>query len=290
MPATGPEAKAAGPSHPGSLLVVKYGGAAMGDQDLAASWAADVVSLCRNGQQALVVHGGGPALTRTLKRLGIEAAFVDGHRVTDAETAQVAEMVLSGSINKRVVSLLERAGGRAVGLSGADASLLRVRPHRPGGRDIGFVGAIESVQVGLLLLLLDHGYLPVLSSTASDDQGQPSNVNADSVAGAVAAALTASRLVFLSDVPGVLAGGTVQRLLSASQVRVLLEQGEAAGGMRPKLEAALAALAGGVPRVHLLDGRVPHILVDELSGGVVLGTLVVADGDPILAESRQPHS
>jgi acetylglutamate kinase len=264
------------------LLVVKYGGAAMGDEELAASWAGDVVQLGREGWRVLIVHGGGPALTRTIRRMGIETTFVDGHRVTDADTAEVAEMVLSGMVNKRVVCLLNRAGGRALGLSGTDAELLAVSPHRPGGRDIGFVGAVDSVNVEPLVLLLDNGYIPVLSSTASDSQGRPMNVNADSMAGAVAAALGASRLIFLSDVPGVLVGGQLQGVLSASGAAALLASGEAGGGMRPKLEAALKALAGGVPRVGLVDGRVRHILAGEVTAGGGLGTLVVGDGDPIL--------
>jgi acetylglutamate kinase len=264
------------------LLVVKYGGAAMGDEELAASWAGDVVQLAGDGWRVVVVHGGGPALTRTMKRMGIESTFVDGHRVTDADTAEVAEMVLSGTINKRVVSLLIRAGGRALGLSGTDAGLLQVRPHRPGGRDIGFVGAVDSVNVEPLLLLLDNGYIPVLSSTASDPQGRPTNVNADSVAGAVAAALRASQLVFLSDVPGVLVGGRLQGVLSVTEAATLLASGEAGGGMRPKLEASLEALAGGVPRVGLVDGRVRHILTGEVAAGGGMGTLVVGDDDPIL--------
>jgi acetylglutamate kinase len=266
------------------LLVVKYGGAAMGDQELAASWAGDVVQLGRDGWRVVVVHGGGPALTRTMKRMGIETVFVDGYRVTDADTAEVAEMVLSGTINKRVVSLLNCAGGHALGLSGTDAGLLAVRPHRPGGRDIGFVGAVESVNTEVLLLLLDHGYLPVLSSTASDTEGRPMNVNADSVAGAVAAALGASLLVFLSDVPGVLVAGELKRVLSVAAAAELLATGEAGGGMRPKLEASLEAVAAGVPRVSLVDGRVCHILAREVVAGEGLGTLVVGDGDPLLGD------
>lgn len=259
------------------IIVVKYGGAAMGDDALADAWARDVVLLEHVGLRPVVVHGGGPALTRTLQRMGIETTFVDGQRVTSAEGAQIAEMVLSGRINKEVVSRLNRAGARAVGLSGTDAGLLRVRRHLPGGRDIGFVGEVEKVDTAALLLLLENGYIPVLSSTAADAAGQPHNINADLVAGAVAAALQARKLIFLSDVPGVLVDGELKVSLSASAARAVLDSGRATGGMMPKLQAALSALASGVPRVHLVDGRLPHALLLEILTDQGAGTLVVPD-------------
>lgn len=258
----------------GALIVVKYGGAAMVDDALADSWARDVVLLEHVGLRPLVVHGGGPALTRTMERMGIETRFVEGHRITDAESAEVAEMVLSGRINKEVVSRLNRAGGPAVGLSGTDAGMLRVSRHRPGGRDIGFVGTVEAVDTKPLRLLLDGGYTPVLSSTAADADGQPHNINADLVAGAVAAAMGATKLVFLSDVPGVMRDGALCRQLSAAGARALLDTGEAAGGMRPKLEAGLQAISAGVPKVHYLDGRMPHALLLELLTDRGVGTLL----------------
>jgi acetylglutamate kinase len=269
----------------GALVVIKYGGAAMVDDDLADSWARDVVLLEHVGLLPLIVHGGGPALTRTMQRMGIETRFVDGHRVTDAESAEVAEMVLSGRINKQVVSRLQRAGGRAVGLSGTDAGMLRVRRHRPGGRDIGFVGVVDAVDTGPLRLLLENDYIPVLSSTAADVEGQTHNINADVVAGAVAAAMGASKLIFLSDVRGVMADGELCRTLDAGGVQKLLDAGEASGGMRPKLGAALEALAAGVPRVHLVDGRLPHALLLEILTDRGVGTLVVDKEDPILEEA-----
>jgi acetylglutamate kinase len=259
------------------IIVVKYGGAAMGDDALADAWARDVVLLEHVGLRPVVVHGGGPALTKTLQRMGIETTFVDGQRVTSAEGAQIAEMVLSGRINKEVVSRLNRAGARAIGLSGTDAGLLRVRRHLPGGRDIGFVGEVEKVDTAALLLLLGNGYIPVLSSTAADASGQPHNINADLVAGAVAAALQARKLIFLSDVPGVLVHGELKVSLSASAARAVLDSGQATGGMMPKLQAALSALASGVPRVHLVDGRLPHALLLEILTDQGAGTLVVPD-------------
>lgn len=261
----------------GAVVVVKYGGAAMVDDALADSWARDVVLLEHVGLRPLVVHGGGPALTRTMQRMGLETVFVDGQRVTSAESAEVAEMVLSGRINKEVVSRLNRAGARAIGLSGTDASMIRVRPHRPAGRDLGFVGEVESLDTAPIRLLLDNGYVPVLSSTAADAQGRPYNINADVVAGAVAGAMRAAKLVFLSDVPGVMSGGRLQSELTASAVRKLLASGDASGGMRPKLESALHALETGVPRVHLVDGRLPHALLLEIFTDSGVGTLVVPD-------------
>ncbi len=258
-----------------ALVVVKYGGAAMIDEQLADSWARDVVLLEHVGLRPLVVHGGGPALTRTMKRMGIETKFIDGHRVTDADGAEIAEMVLSGRINKEVVSRLNRAGALAIGLSGTDAGMLRVRRHRPGGKDIGFVGQVEAVDTRPLRVLLDNDYLPVLSSTAADRDGQPHNINADLVAGAVAAAMSAEKLIFLTDTPGVLVDGRLQRVLSETEALDLVETGVATGGMMPKIEAALAALAVGVPRVHLVDGRLPHALLLEILTDRGVGTLLV---------------
>jgi acetylglutamate kinase len=197
----------------------------------------------------------------------------------------VAEMVLSGRINKQVVSRLQRAGGRAVGLSGTDAGMLRVRRHRPGGRDIGFVGVVDAVDTGPLRLLMESQYIPVLSSTAADRDGQPHNINADVVAGAVAAAMGATKLIFLSDVRGVMADGELCRTLDAAGVQRLLDAGEASGGMRPKLGAALEAIAAGVPRVHLVDGRLPHALLLEILTDRGVGTLVVREDDAIPAEA-----
>ena len=188
--------------------------------------------------------------------MGIRTEFVNGHRVTDADSAEIAEMVLSGRINKQVVSRLNRAGGRAVGLSGTDAGMLRVRRHRPSGRDIGFVGEIEAVDTKPLELLLEADYIPVLSSTAADSAGQPHNINADLVAGAVAAATRATKLVFLSDVEGVMTDGVLRSSLNELEARELLATGAASGGMRPKLEAALAALAA-VCRAGPCDRRPP---------------------------------
>jgi acetylglutamate kinase len=212
-----------------------------------------------------------------MERLGIESKFVDGHRMTDADSAELAEMVLSGRINKQIVARLNLAGAKAVGLSGTDARMLRVRRLQPGGKDIGFVGEVEAVETAPLSLLLEKGYVPVLSSTAAGELGQPYNINADLVAGAVAAAMKAEKLVFLSDVPGVLVGGKLAEVLTVSRARDLLGSGEASGGMIPKLEAAISAIGAGVRRVHMLDGRLPHALLLEIFTDRGVGTLVVPD-------------
>jgi acetylglutamate kinase len=292
MPATGPDletvldellARAAAPpaglerlaALRGAVVVVKYGGAAMVAPESAAAWAGDLVLLQQAGVRPVVVHGGGPALTRAMERMGVESRFVEGHRVTDADAAEIAEMVLSGRVNKQVVSLLQQAGGRAVGLSGTDAGTVRVVRHRPNDSDIGFVGLVDRVETGLLTLLIDNGYIPVISSTAADTSGQPHNINADVVAGAIAGALGAAEAVFLSDVPGVVVEGEVRSILTEEEAENLIGSGGVGGGMLPKMEAAVAALRAGVPRVHLVDGRARHALVRELLSDHGIGTLVV---------------
>ncbi len=249
----------------GAIVVIKYGGAAMTDAALADAWAKDVVLLQHMGIRPVVVHGGGAILTRMLERLGIESRFVDGHRATSAEAAEVAEMVLSGRLNKEVVSRLNRAGGRAVGISGTDAGLVRVRRRSVQGADLGFVGDVESIDGSVVLDLLAHGYIPVISSTAAGSDGHPYNINADLVAAALAGALGARALVFLSDVVGVLENGERISRLSAAEARRLLCDGVATAGMRPKLEAALAAAGAGVASIHFGDGRRPNAVLSALS-------------------------
>jgi acetylglutamate kinase len=274
----GPEGPARLERLRGRVVVVKYGGAAMVSPEGAEGFAGDLVLLHRAGTRPVLVHGGGPELTEVMGRMGLESTWVDGHRVTNAEAAELAEMVLSGRVNKKVVSQLQRAGGRAVGLSGTDGGMVQVGRHRPNGADLGFVGTVEAVDVSLLDSLLDAGYLPVVSSTAADNNGQPHNINADVMTGALAAALRADETVFLTDVPGVLVDGERHTILSIGEVRRLLDDGAASGGMRPKLEAAVTAIRGGVPAVHLIDGRVPHALLHELLSEEGAGTTVTGDG------------
>jgi len=251
----------------GRTVVVKYGGAAMEDPAALDAWAGAVARIVRAGARVVVVHGGGPALTRALARLGIESWFVDGHRVTTPEAAEIAEMVLSGSTNRAVAAALSRAGVAAIGLAGGDAGILDVHPYRPRGADLGRVGAVRAVRVGPLARLLDAGFVPVLSSTARGSDGATFNVNADVVAGAVATTLAADVVAFLSDVAGVRdAGGALLGTVTPGEADALVAGGVADGGMRPKLEAAARSVRAGVDRAVLADGRDPATWLAALAG------------------------
>lgn len=260
--------------HAGTIVVVKVGGAAMEDPVLAETFAEDIALLRLVGIRPVVVHGGGPQISAMSKRLGIEPAFVDGHRVTDAETLQVARMVLVGLVNQDLVALLVRHGTPALGLSGHDGGLLPVRPRDP---DLGLVGEVEAVNIDLLDHLMARS-VPVIASIGVDAAGQSYNVNADLVAGSVAAACGASKLVYLSDVPGLLGpDGQVVSEAGLSACRTLLAEGVADGGMIPKLESAMEAMSAGVRRVHLVDGRVEHALILELFTPEGFGTMLTHD-------------
>jgi acetylglutamate kinase len=263
----------------GAIVVVKYGGAALGaaeDETVAlASFAADVVLLRSVGLAPVVVHGGGPQIAALLARLGKQTSFVDGHRVTDHETLEIARMVLVGKINSELVAAINVHGALAVGVSGFDANLLRV-----GLRDeeLGFVGDVDHVDPTLLHSLLAQGLVPVVATMGSDALGQAYNVNADAAAGALAAALDAEKLVMLSDVEGIRRipedpASTVPRL-RAEELEALIAGGAASGGMGPKARACLTAVRGGVKAAHLLDGRVPHVLLLELFTDRGVGTMV----------------
>ncbi len=263
--------------HHGKVIVVKYGGAAMEQAGLAGSFGQDVALLQSAGITAVIVHGGGPQVTQVSARLGIETTFVDGVRVTDAETLDVATMVLAGKLNTEVVSTLAAGGVPAVGLSGVDGGLLLAR--RQAAPDLGFVGEVVHVNVEVLRTLTDRRFVPVVASIAVDETGQAYNVNADVVASELAVALGAEKLVFLNDVPGVIGPtGDLLSELSAEQCRGLLAKaGVVAGGMIPKLESAVRALEAGVGRIHLVDGRVEHALVLELFTPEGVGTMITPD-------------
>ncbi len=269
----------------GQTFVVKYGGHAMGETRLAESFAQDIVLLKKIGIHPVVVHGGGPQIGRMLERLGIKSQFVDGLRVTDAQTAQIAEMVLAGSINKEVVTFINRAGGTAIGLSGKDAHMVVARKLTRTSRDpdsniekvmdLGFVGEPESVDVSVLETLRDSNIIPVIAPVAVDAHGQTYNINADTMAGAIAGALKAARFFLLTDVPGVLS--KQKQLLSdltPALIADLLADGTISGGMIPKIETCLAALASGVNAAVILDGRVPHAMLLEIFTKRGAGTLV----------------
>ena len=265
--------------HHGRVIVVKFGGAAMDGAGLAASFGEDISLLQSAGITPVIVHGGGPQVTQVSARLGIETTFVDGIRVTDAATLDVATMVLAGKLNKEVVGALTAGGVRAVGLSGVDGGLLLAR--RQAAPDLGFVGEVVHVDVEVLRTLTDRRFVPVVASIAVDAAGQGYNVNADVVASELAVALGAEKLVFINDVPGLIGPtGDLLSELSAQQCRQLLASGEVVtGGMIPKLESAVRALEEGVGRVHLVDGRVEHALVLELFTPEGVGTMITPDAD-----------
>lgn len=263
--------------HHGKVVVVKYGGAAMDRAGLAASFAQDIALLQSAGITPVVVHGGGPQVTHMSARLGIETTFVDGLRVTDAETLDVATMVLAGKLNKEVVGSLVSGGVPAVGLSGIDGGMLLAR--RQVAPDLGFVGEVVHVNADVLRTLAERRFVPVVASIAVDDSGQAYNVNADVVAAELAIELGAEKLVFINDVPGLIGPtGDLLSELSAEQCLDLLAQGGVVeGGMIPKLESAVDALRAGVSRVHLVDGRVEHSLVLELFTPEGVGTMITPD-------------
>ena len=271
----------------GRTFVVKYGGHAMGDDELAQAFAEDIVLLKAVGINPVVVHGGGPQIGAMLKRLGIRSEFVDGLRVTDAATAEVAEMVLAGSINKEIVASIIRAGGSAAGISGKDAKLVTaVKVTRtvrdPGSRieqeiDLGFVGEPAMVDTTLIDTLITAGITPVIAPVAAGFDGHTYNINADTMAGAIAAALGAARFFLLTDVPGVLdADGELLTDLDPRSVAELVEAGTISGGMIPKIETCVAAVGAGVDAAVILDGRVPHALLLEIFTRRGVGTLVHA--------------
>lgn len=267
--------------HSGKTVVVKLGGAAMADPGPATSFAEDVALLRLAGVHVVVVHGGGPQISELLKRLGIETRFERGLRVTDAETLDVARMVL-GKINTDIVAAINSQGVPAAGVSGDDGALFLARPKErtEEGIDLGLVGDIVEVRPALLQDLMQH-FVPVVASTATDGRGQGYNVNADEAASALAIALGAEKLIFMTDVPGLYEeiGGVEQLLseVSLSECERLITEGVVDGGMVPKVEAVLQAMKGGVHRAHILDGRVPHALILEMFTPEGLGTMIAED-------------
>jgi acetylglutamate kinase len=262
----------------GKTVVIKYGGAAMEDAGLREEFARDVVLLKYVGLKPIVVHGGGPEITGYMERLGLPVEFVGGLRVSDADTVEVAKMVLMGKVNKEIVLRLGRHGQPAVGLCGDDGALFRVaRRAGPEGEDIGFVGRIERVNVGVIEHIASD-YIPVIASVGADRDGSSYNVNADEAAGAVAGALGAYKVVFLTDVAGWLAdpADPASLIRQASAARVRDELAGLQGGMRPKLEACVEAIDQGVSAAHILDGRIAHSLLLELFTDAGIGTKIEA--------------
>jgi acetylglutamate kinase len=266
-------------------VVIKYGGHAMGDARLAELFAQDVSLLRQSGVRPVVVHGGGPQIGDMLKRLGIQSKFAAGLRITDKPTVEVVEMVLAGSINKQIVTAINRAGGRAVGLSGTDGSLIVARKLQrtvidPDSNieriiDLGFVGEPETVTPDILEDLADSDIIPVVAPVGVGRDGITYNINADTAAGAVASALGAKRLLMLTDVTGVLdADGKLVEALTSAEARRMMDSGAISGGMIPKVETCLAAVAAGVEAAVILDGRVPHAVLLELYTDHGVGTMI----------------
>jgi acetylglutamate kinase len=256
-------------------IVIKYGGSAMSDEKLRVSFAVDVVLLKCIGLRPVIVHGGGPQIGEVLARLNLESNFVDGLRVTDDATMEVVEMVLGGKVNREIVSLVEQAGGRAIGLTGADGGMLQVTQRLVEDRDLGRVGKVTKLDPSPIISVVDAGFIPVIAPIGVDSGDVTHNVNADEAAGAIARALDAEKLILLTDVEGVKdADGQMIRRLAVEDARKHIEVGTIREGMIPKVGCCIEALEGGCASTHILDGRTPHAILLEIftDGGV--GTLI----------------
>lgn len=271
--------------HQGKTIVIKYGGNAMTDEKLKAGFARDVVMLKTLGINPVVVHGGGPQIGNLLKRLGKETQFVDGMRVTDADTMDVVEMVLGGKVNAEIVNLINRHGGRAVGLTGKDGDLIRARKLelvsdeaeqlRKNGVDIGHVGEVESIDPAVVKMLDNTDFIPVIAPIGIGDNGLSYNINADLVAGKIAEVLQADKLLLLTNIAGLMdKQGEVLTGLTVKRVDELIADGTIYGGMLPKINCALSAVQSGVKTAHIVDGRVDHAVLLELFSDEGVGTLI----------------
>ncbi len=262
------------------IIVVKYGGSAMLDEDFMRSVIQDITLLKLVGFKPIIVHGGGKAISRHIDRLGMETQFVNGLRVTDDETLDAAEMVLN-SVNKRLVQIVEQLGVRAIGISGKDGKLLTVKKKLSGNADIGYVGEVTDVNADILLDLLEKDFLPIVCPIGLDDQFHGYNINADDAASAIAEAVKAEKLAFLTDTEGVYAKpddpGTVISEMTLSEAQELIDNGTIAGGMLPKIKNCMNAIKKGVSRVHILDGRIPHSILLEIFTNKGIGTAILDD-------------
>jgi acetylglutamate kinase len=255
-------------------FVIKYGGAVMQDEELKSMVAQDVTLLRKIGIEVVVVHGGGKEITLLADKLAIETKFVNGQRYTDENMRDVVQMVLAGSINKDIVRRINVHGGRAVGVSGIDASLIKVKKLN---EELGLVGEVTEVNSSLIKNMLNDGYLPVIAPIGVDEEGTVYNVNADIAAGPIAASLDAAKLVYLTDIEGVKANGSLVSHLTQSDAVGMIKSGIISGGMIPKVESALSALESGVQKVHIIDGRVPHALLLEIFTQEGIGTEIVSE-------------
>ena len=266
----------------GKTIVVKYGGSCMTNAELKKTVIEDLVLMSYVGIKTVLVHGGGPEIEETLKALGKESRFVEGLRYTDEETMEVVQMVLCGKVNKGIVSLIENSGGSALGLSGIDGSLMRARQYKPNGEDIGLVGEIISVNSPVLEELLSDGVIPVVSSVAlgtGADAGKVFNINADTAAAKIAAALFAEKIILMTDVKGILKDvndeSTLIKMIKRSELGQLKNDGTISKGMIPKTDCCAMALEGGVKKATILDGRLPHALLIELFTDEGIGTMII---------------
>ncbi|MDA1192819.1 MAG: acetylglutamate kinase [Candidatus Poribacteria bacterium] len=271
----------------GKTIVVKYGGNAMTDDTLKRNVMNDIVLMKYVGMKPVVVHGGGPQISALMQRVGKESSFINGLRISDEDTVELAEMALVGTVNKEIVSLLNRLGGKAVGLSGKDADLIQARKHfarvKDGDQesmvDIGFVGEITKIKPEIIRVLEESGFIPVIAGTGTNDKGETFNINADTAAGEIAAALHAEKLLMLSDVRGVFRDkddpNTLISTIKAEEVPLLTEQGVFSTGMIPKIEACVTALRGGVRKAHIIDGRISHSIILEVFTDGGIGTQIV---------------
>ena len=264
----------------GKIIVVKYGGSAMADRELQESVIRDVALLKLVGFRPIIVHGGGKAITRWINKIGLETNFVNGLRVTDRPTMEVVEMVLN-KINKDLVSMMQKVGLKAVGVSGKDSGILNVERKLSGGKDIGFVGEVTSVNTELLMTLLDNDFIPVVCPVGTGSEFDSYNVNADDAACAIATAVKAAKLAFLTDIEGVyrdpLDKTSLISELSIPEAKDFLKTGNVGGGMLPKLQNCISAIEAGVSRVHILDGRIAHCLLLEFFTNKGIGTAIIGD-------------
>ncbi|MBR6534200.1 MAG: acetylglutamate kinase [Clostridia bacterium] len=257
-------------------VVIKYGGNAMINEDLKKAVMGDIVLLSLIGVRVVLVHGGGPEITETLNKMNMESRFVNGLRVTDADTAQVVQMVLAGKINKSLVNLLENTGGKAIGLSGIDGHMLQARPI---SAELGYAGEITSVNIAPIQDVLDKGYIPVVSTVGCDNEGNVYNINADTAAAKIASALKATSLISMTDISGILKDkddpSSLIPVIKASEASKLFDEGIISGGMIPKVQCCVDAVNSGVEKVFVIDGRVPHSIIVEMLTDEGMGTMFV---------------
>jgi len=261
----------------GKTIVIKYGGSAMIEEGLKRQFAEDVVLMKFVGMHPIIIHGGGPQISGMMKRLGKKPEFIKGVRVTDPETMAIVEMVLGGSVNKEIVTMINQMGGRGVGLTGKDGGLIRAKALSGQEEKMGHVGEVASIDPAILRTLDEGRFIPVISPVAADASGKSYNINADLVAGALASALSAEKLLVLTDVKGILdADKQLLPSLSRSDVQGLIQEGVIGGGMLPKIESALSTVESGVRKAHIIDGRVPHALLLEIFTDQGVGTEIIA--------------